>query len=128
MLLLGFSCIVPSFFFLYFQCFSKISCHIKHFYFWSDPYLFDEENNFEFQSCFLTKYVAKISRIFSILNGSSVTLPALCISESYIKIKLNLNFYFHTSLWYLKRFYEGLKDLDKTFWRTTKKCENKNLS
>ena len=22
--------------------------------------------------------------------------------------KLNLNFYFHTSLWYLKRFYEGL--------------------
>ena len=25
--------------------------------------------------------------------------------------KINLNFYFHTSLWYLKRFYEGLKGL-----------------
>ena len=41
--------------------------------------------------------------------------------------KINLNFYFHTSLWCLKRFYEGLKDLHKTFWGTTKKCENKNL-
>ena len=27
--------------------------------------------------------------------------------------KINLNFYFHTSLWYLKRFYEGLKGLHK---------------
>ena len=31
------------------------------------------------------------------------TLPAPCISESCIKIKINLNFYFHTSLWCLKR-------------------------
>ena len=38
--------------------------------------------------------------------------------------KINLNFYFHHTLWYLKRFYEG----HKTFWGTTKKCENKNLS
>ena len=29
--------------------------------------------------------------------------------------KINLNFYFHSSLWYLKE-------------STTKKCENKNLS
>ena len=42
--------------------------------------------------------------------------------------KINLNFYFHTSLWCLKRFCEGLKGLYKTFWDTTKKCENKNLS
>ena len=35
-----------------------------------------------------------------------LTLPALCISESCIKIQINLNFYFHTSLWCLKRFYE----------------------
>ena len=42
--------------------------------------------------------------------------------------KIKLNFYFHTSLWYLKRFYEGLKGLRKTFWDTTKKCENKNLT
>ena len=29
--------------------------------------------------------------------------------------KINLNFYFHTSLWGLKRFYEGLKSPHKTF-------------
>ena len=38
---------------------------------------------------------------------------------------INLNFYFHTSLWCLKWFYEDLKDL-KTFWGTTKKYENEN--
>ena len=42
--------------------------------------------------------------------------------------KLNLNFYFHTPLRCLKRFYEGLKGLHKTFSGSTKKCENKNLS
>ena len=31
-------------------------------------------------------------------------------------------------MWCLKRFYEILKDLHETFWGTTKKCENKNLS
>ena len=29
--------------------------------------------------------------------------------------KIELIFYFHTSLWCLKRFYEGLKGLHKTF-------------
>ena len=29
--------------------------------------------------------------------------------------KTELNFYFHTSLWRLKRFHEGLKSLHKTF-------------
>ena len=29
--------------------------------------------------------------------------------------KSKLNFYFHTSLWCLKRFYEGLKGLHKPF-------------
>ena len=57
----------------------------------------------------------------------NLSLPAPCISESCIKIKINLNFNFHTSLWYLKGIYEGLKGLHKTFWGTTKKCENKNL-
>ena len=33
------------------------------------------------------------------------------------KEKIKLNFNFHTSLWFLK-----------TFWGTTKKCENKNLT
>ena len=41
--------------------------------------------------------------------------------------KIMLNFYFHTSLWCFERSYEGLKGLHKTFWGTTKKCENKNL-
>ena len=41
--------------------------------------------------------------------------------------KIKLNFYFHTSFWCLKRFYKGLKGLYKTFWETTKKCENKSL-
>ena len=30
-----------------------------------------------------------------------LTLPALRFSESWIKIKINFNFYFHTSLWCL---------------------------
>ena len=29
--------------------------------------------------------------------------------------KINLNFYFHTSLWSLRRFYEGVKGFHKTF-------------
>ena len=57
-----------------------------------------------------------------------LTLPAPRISESCIKIKINLNFYFHTSLWCLKRFYEGIYGLHKTLVAPQKKCENKNLS
>lgn len=51
------------------------------------------------------------------------TLPAPWISESKIKMKINL-FYFLTSLWFLKRFYRRLQI---TFWITTSKCENKSL-
>ena len=32
-----------------------------------------------------------------------------------MKIKINLNFYFHTSLWCLKGFYEGIYGLHKNF-------------
>ena len=35
----------------------------------------------------------------------------LYILESYIEIKINLNFYFRTSFWCLKRFYEGLNGI-----------------
>ena len=62
-------------------------------------------------------------KLFNVL-----TLKDPIISESCIEIKIELNFYFHTSLWCLKRFYEGLKGLHKTFSGTTKKCENKNLT
>ena len=37
-----------------------------------------------------------------------ITLPVPYISGSCSKTKIYLNFYFHTSLWRLKRFYEGL--------------------
>ena len=29
---------------------------------------------------------------------ANLTLPVLCIYEIYIKLKINLNFYFHSSL------------------------------
>ena len=35
----------------------------------------------------------------------NLSFPAPYISESCIKIKVNLDFYFHTSCWFLKRFY-----------------------
>ena len=54
-----------------------------------------------------------------------VKLPVLKFSDianvSWKNRVIELNFYFHTSLWCLKRFFH------KTFWSTTKKCENKNL-
>ena len=69
------------------------------------------------------------NRITSWLNKAVVnlnfilTLPTLCISESCIKRKINVNFYFHTSLWYLKRFCKGFQSFHKTFWGTRKKRE-----
>ena len=45
----------------------------------------------------------------------NLSYATTCISESCIKIKINLNFYFHTSLWCLKRFYEGFKSFIKHF-------------
>ena len=57
-----------------------------------------------------------------------LTLKDPFISESCIEIKIELSFYFHTSLWCLKRFYEGLYGLHETFSGTTKKCENKTLT
>ena len=44
---------------------------------------------------------------------SHLTLPSLCISERCIKMKINLNLYFHTSLWCFTRLYEDLKGLHK---------------
>ena len=37
-----------------------------------------------------------------------LTLKDPSISGSCIEIKIELNFYFHTSLWCLKKFYESL--------------------
>ena len=62
----------------------------------------------------LEESVMKFCEFFIILT----LLVGPCISESCIEIKIKLNFYFHTSLWYLH----------KTFWGTTNKCEKKNLT
>ena len=59
---------------------------------------------------------------------SRLTLLAPYISESCIKMKINLNLYFYTSSWLLKRFYECLIGLHEIFGSTRNKCENKSLS
>ena len=53
-------------------------------------------------------------------NSLSNSLPNPGQSE-----KIKLNFYFRTSLWCLKRFYEGLH---KTFWGSAKKREKKKFN
>ena len=35
--------------------------------------------------------------------SANLTFPVPCISERYIKMKINLKFYFHSSLWCLKK-------------------------
>ena len=52
------------------------------------------------------KYASNKS-ISEIFKGN-ITLNVPCISESYIEVKIKLNFNFRTSLWCLKRFYDGL--------------------
>ena len=42
-----------------------------------------------------------------------LTLPVTFISEGCFEIKIK--FFFHTSFWCLKRFYEGLKDLKRFY-------------
>ena len=63
---------------------------------------------------------SKIKKMINeiVLKLLLLTLKDPFISKSCIEIKIELNFYFHTSLWCLKRFYEGLKALS----------ENKNLT
>ena len=75
--------------------------------------------------CSTSDFIGKFKFGTSLWYGTYWTLKTRSFSESCIEIKIKLNFYFHTSLWCLKKFYEGLH---KTFWGTTKKCENKNLN
>ena len=59
---------------------------------------------------------ASALRIYQLHNKTpQLILKDPFISESCIEIRIELNFYFHTSLWCLKRFYEDLKGLHKTF-------------
>ena len=73
-------------------------------------------------------YPRLLTRFGMLVFFTNLTLKDPCISESCIEIKIKLNFYFHTSLWCLERFYESVKGLHETFCGTTKKCENKNLT
>ena len=57
-----------------------------------------------------------------VLYLALLTLPVSIPDEER---KLTEIFFFQTSLCYLKRFYEGLKGLHKTFWGTKKKCKSK---
>ena len=65
---------------------------------------------------FLSSVHSKHICIYFSLIKYLLSLPSPCTSESCIKIKIHLNFYFlHTSLWCFERFYEGLEGLHKTF-------------
>ena len=56
----------------------------------------------------------EMERLLTLLQSMEVLVnhlnpPTPCNSEHYIKVKINLNFYFHTSFWCFRRFYEGIK-------------------
>ena len=57
------------------------------------------------------RLTCRLFLIAFVINVFRLTLPVPCISKSCIEIKIKLNFYFHTSFWYLKRFYEGLYEI-----------------
>ena len=55
-----------------------------------------------------------------ILGGkTSLTLPVPSILQQLIETKKDINFYFHTSFWYLKKV--------SSFLGTKKKCKNKEI-
>ena len=47
----------------------------------------------------VTGHLKKKKRPWSNIYFFTLTLPAPCITKTCAKIKINLNFYFHTSLW-----------------------------
>ena len=75
------------------------------------------------------KFALEITKQFMMENNIYITLWIQPFSPFRLnprqREKINLNFYFHTSLWYLKKFYKGSKSLYKTFRGTAKKCEKK---
>ena len=79
----------------------------------------DKMCNF-YQTLVINREISIINREISIINPSH--------PDPGRREKFNLNFYFYTSLWCLKWFYEGLEGLHKTLWGTTKKYGNRNLS
>ena len=74
------------------------------------------------------KHLGEVSSDVNITNKSVALLINPPCPNPGRREKIDSNFYFLTSLRYLKMFYEGLKGLHEIFCGTTKKCENKNLS
>ena len=74
------------------------------------------------------KFLLHKNNLRYVRQNTGLTLPALSTSVICTKININLNYYFHISLWCLKMFYEDLKELHKNFWGTTNKCKCKNFT
>ena len=92
-------------------------------------FLLIDSNLFFFSHWILEIFCKAVVKGILVTNLSSWDKGGHLLNPSHPdsgKEKISLNFYFHTSLSCLKKFYEGLKGLHKTFWDTTK-CENKNF-
>ena len=80
--------------------------------------LFYLNNNYFHLDSVYCKFIPLVQMqpfVSALYRKLSITLTVPCISESCIEIKIKLNCYFHTSLWCLKRYYEDLYGLHKTF-------------
>ena len=88
--------------------FQDVSTHLGY----SNPHFYfafrSNDTGYEIYDKMLAFTGKEFSRLYFWYMLTSITLPALCISESCIEIKIDLVFYFHTSLWCLRRFCEGL--------------------
>ena len=85
----------------------EIQIVLFKYYFWIHLYFLHSISSVEHTKDIVSTFIKDLQKILA--------LSASYISENYFKIKINLNFYFRTSLWCLRRFYGGLKDLHKTF-------------
>ena len=85
----------------------EIQIVLFKYYFWIHLYFLHSISSLEHTKDIVSTSIKDLQKILA--------LSASYISENYFKIKINLNFYFRTSLWCLRRFYGGLKDLHNTF-------------
>ena len=85
----------------------EIQIVLFKYYFWIHLYFLHSISSLEHTKDIVSTFIKDLQKILA--------LSASYISENYFKIKINLNFYFRTSLWCLRRFYGGLKYLHKTF-------------
>ena len=91
-------------------------------------YLFARKKTTPRSKYFLGNYDWAVGISLYISTGELFFKGVLIYGDTWQSEKIMLNFYFCTTLWCLKRFYEGLEGLPKTFSGTTKKCENNKLT